>query len=492
MSRLSRALGLAFKPIAKVWDITIGQAIKPHIILDFLGLGVPDEKATEEQIKKFTDDILKGETPMAKEWREGQGGTFGIDGGIVAFMLPIMMGTVYPFLYNAIQQTGIYKQNRFLHGYRLRPSEVVQLWLRGFPNKEESSQWFSDLRDQGWSEKKLDALRELAMILPTPQELVLWQAREVFEPDAIKRYGLEDEFEKLDLSLFEKIGVSREMAKNHWKAHWQHASWTQVIEMLHRGLMTEPDVWEWFRLVEIPPFWRQKLIDMSWDIPTRVDIRRWWDMRTITEEDLRSLYTKLGYHGRDLEDYILWTKVYTAFPDLVARYKNGWISSKDVEQELISLGMPSARAKELLETKIQAPVKTERVAKERDLTKAEIIKGVKKDKITVAQAIDLLIDWGLDEDEAAYVVDINVEAEGSPETYLDYKKLVQSYRRSQGMTTKEIPDVVVAAEKALKEIERKRSKAIEERASQSAIDRLEVERAEAAVKYRELLKFYKL
>ncbi|GAI33122.1 unnamed protein product, partial [marine sediment metagenome] len=32
------------------------------------------------------------------------------------------------------------------------------------------------------------------------------------------------------------------------------------------------DVWEWFRMVEIPPFWRENLTKLIWEIPTRVDV----------------------------------------------------------------------------------------------------------------------------------------------------------------------------------------------------------------------------
>ncbi|GAH56541.1 unnamed protein product, partial [marine sediment metagenome] len=34
----------------------------------------------------------------------------------------------------------------------------------------------------------------------------------------------------------------------------------QIIEMLHRGIITEQDVKDWFPLVEIAPFWAENLI----------------------------------------------------------------------------------------------------------------------------------------------------------------------------------------------------------------------------------------
>ncbi|GAI97695.1 unnamed protein product, partial [marine sediment metagenome] len=157
----------------------------------------------------------------------------------------------------------------------------------------------------------------------------MWQAREVFEPEMVEKYGLLDEVELIERDLFYKVGMSDEMIENYWKAHWQHASWMQIVEMRRRELITDADVWEWFRMVEIPPFWRDNLIALIWEIPTRVDVRRWYDMGTIDETELRSIYGRRGYHGKDLDNYVIWTKVYVHFPDLMSRYKNGWITLEE-------------------------------------------------------------------------------------------------------------------------------------------------------------------
>jgi len=243
--------------------------------------------------------------------------------------------------------------------------------------------------------------------MPSPQDLVNWEAKEVFEPEMIARYGLDDEFAGLDLTLFEKLGVTPEQALNYWRAHWEHASWNQVVEMVRRGQMTEPDVWDWFRLVEIPPFWRQKLINISWEVPTRVDVRRFWDMRTIDEARLREIYTAQGYHGKDLEDYVLWTKIYVDFPDLMTRYKNGWLTLDDVRSELEKLGMSAERAEELIQTKVKA-VASEVLAKQRDLTMSQIVKGVKKAVISRPEGAALLEDMGYDPYEATYILAIEI------------------------------------------------------------------------------------
>ncbi|GAH68500.1 unnamed protein product, partial [marine sediment metagenome] len=162
-----------------------------------------------------------------------------------------------------------------------------------------------------------------------------------------------------------------------------------------------------YRTMGYSSFWQERLLQLVREIPTRVDVRRWWDMRTIDEAELRSIYQRRGYFGKDLENYVVWTKVYVAFPDLIARWKNGWITFDEVRAELIGYGMPAARAEELLETKFKATA-GDKTAAERDITKTDIIKGVKKGVITRGEGMELLMDMGYDEADADYILTINI------------------------------------------------------------------------------------
>lgn len=267
--------------------------------------------------------------------------------------------------------------------------------------------YFELMARLGFTEDESKIYLDASRYYPTPIDLIMWQAKEVFEPEMISRYGLDDEFGLIEKDAFYRAGMDDEQILNYWRAHWEHASWMQVVEMLHRGQLTEEEVWDWFRLVEIPPFWRQKLINISWNVPTRVDVRRWWDMRTIDEARLREVYGHQGYEGKNLDDYVLWTKVYVAFPDLMARFTKGWITLDDVRSELTALGMPEDRVQEMIETKVKTE-QPERTTKERDVTKAEIVKGVKKDVITREQANILLQEMGYDQAEAAFILAINI------------------------------------------------------------------------------------
>lgn len=369
----------------------------------------------------------------------------------VAMVVASIVQTVQT-LWVPLQKQMSYVEERAAQSFRLDPGPIVTAWRR---DPEKYVGLFEDLKDQGWTDERIEALKFVTLFYPSPGDLVHWQAREVFEPEMVARYGLDDELAGIEKEAFYKAGLDDEQIRNYWRAHWEHASWIQVVEMLRRGLLTEEELRDWFRLVEIPPFWREKLIGVSWEVPTRVDVRRFWDMRTIDEARLREIYTARGYHDKDLEDYVLWTKVYVGLPDLMSRYTNGWISLAQVRQELVALGMSEDRAEELLQTKVKAAAGA-RTTAERDLTKADITKGVKVGAITRAQGVELLEDLGYDREEALFILEINIPSD-EEEAVVTHRQLTKS-------------DVLAGLKQEIIKLDEARSRLLELRYSPADVD----------------------
>jgi hypothetical protein len=335
---------------------------------------------------------------QAKGW-SGVGGVIGSPLGL----LPILT-TLYA---SGLGKLVEHAASKAFLPYRLPPEVVVYLKRRGLLKEFGDLNPVADLPEQGIDLNRYHAIEKTMEVMPTAQDIVAFEAHEVFEPLMIAKYGLEDEWASLDKSLFSQIGMSEEIAKLYWINHWQHASWIQIIELRRRGIITDDDVWDWFRLVEVPPYWRKNLTNLIWEVPTRVDVRRFWEMGTIDEKRLRDIYTAMGYHDTDLEDYVLWTKVFVAFPDLIARYKNAWINEADVKAELGKLGLKEPRLTELWQSRFKN-MEAERTVKEKDLTKAEIYKAVKSVRLDRAVGISMIQSQGYDEAEATLLIDINV------------------------------------------------------------------------------------
>jgi len=182
-------------------------------------------------------------------------------------------------------------------------NDIRGLFLRGMLGEGDAahSEAVRLITKYGYTDEEANHLIELFYYIPSPQDLVSWAAREVYEPEMVEKYGLADEFEGIDLRDFNKAGVNAEQARNFWLAHWQHASYNQMIEMLHRGLVTEQDLYDWYRVVEIVPHWRDNLTQIAYTPFTRVDIRRMYRLQVLDEYGVFKAHADIGYRPYILE-----------------------------------------------------------------------------------------------------------------------------------------------------------------------------------------------
>jgi hypothetical protein len=174
----------------------------------------------------------------------------------------------------------------------LTVDQAMRLRLRGVLDEEGL---LRRMREMGYTDAKTAEIRKLYEVLPSVQDIIYMVGKEAFEPDQIARFGLGDEFPALAVPYAEAQGLSREWLERYWYAHWTHASPQQVLEMLHRGVVTEKDVYEYYRVVEVPPWWREKLMAISFSPYTRVDTRRMYEMGIIDETEVYRNYLDQGY-----------------------------------------------------------------------------------------------------------------------------------------------------------------------------------------------------
>lgn len=286
----------------------------------------------------------------------------------VAVILGVLM--LAPMVLSLFQPLGnlwTQQQERLLRTQRLDPATAIAAWRRD-PAQFETL--LDDFKDLGWSDERIEAWKTITMYFPMVQDLIRFAVREVYTPEIAEKFGQFEDFPELAMPDAEKVGLTRETLSKFWAAHWDLPSPMQGFEMLHRGVITEDELKMLLRALDVMPFWRDKQIAISWNTPTRVDIRRFFQMGVIDEPELRRLYTAFGYHGVDLDNYVEFTKRY--------------------------VGDAST-------------------TKEKELTKAEIYKGVKTGKITRPEGVDLIMDLGYDEDTATYLLDINIPQDETEE-----------------------------------------------------------------------------
>ena len=253
--------------------------------------------------------------------------------------------------------------------------ELITLYRRG---EITEATFISLMKEVGFEDREQAILLKATMFYPSPQDLIVWQAREVFEPKMIEKYGLDDEYELIEKAAFYKAGMDDEQIRNYWMAHWQHPGWTVVREMLHRTDLTEEDVYEWFKLVEIPPYWREKYTKIMYTPYTRVDVRRMYAAGILDYDGVLEAYKELGYteeKARNLADFAVTT---TLKP-------------------------------------------------ERDLTRAQIEKGFEEAILDRSTAMLLLQEMGYDELEADYILTLKEIALGDDVQKYEIDTLTDMY-----------------------------------------------------------------
>ena len=219
----------------------------------------------------------------------------------------------------------------------------------GWREKKTDVEIVSDLTAHGWIKEEAERFLTAARYYPSPGELVNWQAKEVFEPEMVEQYGLDAELGEVEREAFYKAGMDDTQIENFWRAHWVHPGWNQVQEMFHREQLTLEETKRWFRVVEIPPYWREKLINVAYQPYTRVDVRRMHKLGVLDEKDLKRAYMDLGYDEEKAGNMVKFTIEYNKSPGvdpdrdltrsiLEKGYRLGLLNANEFGSMLESLG----------------------------------------------------------------------------------------------------------------------------------------------------------
>jgi len=224
-----------------------------------------------------------------------------------------------------------------------------------------------------------------------------------------------------------------------------------------------------------------------------------YDYDLVSEVDILDHFKARGYSETDARLLTQLTVINSNLPDLKAMYSKGWINQNALFEGIKALGipmeyvepslqpkvaklievvgLPDEKAKRLMLTIVKAEQPT-RTQSEKDLTKAEIVKGVKVGVVTPQEGVSLLQGLGYDENEAWYILAINkVVSAGDPEGYWDMRRVVEAAKKARGEASVQIPDELVALEKQRKAILAQLDKLKASKAAEEEIGRVAVQLA---------------
>jgi len=229
-----------------------------------------------------------------------------------------------------------------------------------------------ELRKTGIHPAYFDVYKTLAYPIPPVNDLITMAVREAFTPEIAKRFGQYEGLPPEYVEAAQKKGVSQEWAERYWAAHWTLPSVQQGFSMLHRGIIGEPDLHLLMRALDIMPFWRDKLMQLSYKPLTRVDVRRMHLLGTLDESGVRRAYRDVGYNDRNASLMTDFTVRYNRRSlagftprDALSAYINHYIESGQTTSILRDIGVKGSEIPNMMRLaghKRDWKHKTERIA----------------------------------------------------------------------------------------------------------------------------------
>lgn len=237
--------------------------------------------------------------------------------------------------------------------------EVLTWFFRRFIDEDELRNKLSAL---GWQETDIENIYRAAFPIPGIQDLISMAVREVFTPDVAERFGQYEDFPEQFADFAEQQGVSREWAQRYWAAHWNLPSPQMAFEMFQRELIDEGDLDKLLRALDIMPYWRDRLLGISYNLMTRVDIRRMHALGLMDGDEVEKRARHFGYSPDDAVMYRRFVETYNS--------------------DVSTLGSEA----------------------QRDLTTSQIVRAYSRGVFGQGMAVDALGDLGYSDQDAAILI----------------------------------------------------------------------------------------
>ena len=221
---------------------------------------------------------------------------------------------------------------------------------------------------QGYTALEADKSFDAGRPLPTFGTILDWLAKEVFEPTAIATFGLDQEQPAELAHYMAKYGVPNEEARKYWIAHWNPIGlghWTRMYARLRDNRtdidensirsygadpanvrMSQNDFNEYFKILEIPPYLRDRIIATSNDeLPFSV-LQQAYQFGELTDVQLLGKLKDYRYSDTDAQIILnVWRR---KFPfkvrehlanNILLQQKRGELTKAQAKAELIRQGV---------------------------------------------------------------------------------------------------------------------------------------------------------
>jgi len=208
----------------------------------------------------------------------------------------------------------------------LAPENIRDAFLRKIITEEEEQKL---LYEHGFTDLHTRVIRGLYWVIPPIQDLIRMMVRDVWNETVVKKYGYDEDYPPEIERWVEMQGLRKDWARRYWRAHWELPSPTMVYEMLHRGVITKEEMEELLRIADYPKGWRDRMIAISYEPYTRVDVRRMYQLGILSRDQVKRAYKDIGYDDEHAENLTKFTESLASTrekdlsrSDLVTAYKD--------------------------------------------------------------------------------------------------------------------------------------------------------------------------
>jgi len=230
----------------------------------------------------------------------------------------------------------------------LDPGAIRQAALRGLIEWDVHDKLLGQL---GFNWSQIDIIKKLYQIIPSVSDLIVMAVRDTWNEEAVQKFGYDEDYPEQVGVWTAKQGMPDEWARRYWRAHWQLPSPQMGYEMLHRGVIDKPTLELLLRIADWPRFWRDKLIAISYNPYTRVDIRRMFQTGVLNRDEVFKAYKDIGYddeHATKLTQFTVslasTNERDLSTSDLITAYKDGIIDRETLTYNLELAGFDKNEA----------------------------------------------------------------------------------------------------------------------------------------------------
>ena len=235
----------------------------------------------------------------------------------------------------------------------LFPTDLLRIetYRMGMSKAEVTKQ----LQMQGYTPEQTKAIFTAWKPVPGISDMLEMFTKNITEESLAAKYGLDEDKPPHFYEWFWMNGVSKEWANAYWREYWNYPSPGMLYEMRHRGLIGDDDVKNTLLILNYPKYWREKLLALSYNPYTRIDVRRMYRTGVIKRDEVKKTYLALGYDEAHAENLTKYTVI-------------------DASE------------------------------KEKELSRTDILKGYEEEIVSKEEAVNFLLEVGYSKESADFII----------------------------------------------------------------------------------------